>query len=137
MSHAVLHTLKSPALIRRQFNQAVRVRSIIIQSSDAARAPKKLKLVINRPSVGFDDLADAEEPSVAQVIELSEADVREGKTIPLRYVRFQGVNSLHVCLSVVSSFTKLTISQILVDSNHGEEDETRIDSIDIFGVSAE
>lgn len=43
---------------------------------------------------------------------------RNGERVPVRFVRFQNVNSLH----------------IFVASNHGGEDETRVDSIDIFGV---
>ena len=40
---------------------------------------------------------DAEEQqAVVQEIELSEEDVREGKKVPLRFVRFQSINSLHV-----------------------------------------
>jgi hypothetical protein len=62
------------------------------------------KLVINKPSIGFEDVQDAEEPSVAQVIELSETTVKEGSPIPLRFVRFQSVNSLHVSILVSLTF---------------------------------
>lgn len=58
-----------------------------------AQAPRKIKLLINRPTLGFDDVDDGE---VAQEFELTEDQVREGKKIPLRYVRFQAVNTLHV-----------------------------------------
>lgn len=75
------------------------MRSIIIQSSSAEQAPKGIKLLINRPSLGFEDVEDADEPAVAQVLELSQADVKEGKRVSLRFVRFQAVNSLHVRLS--------------------------------------
>ena len=43
---------------------------------------------------------------------------RGGKRIPLRFVRFQNVNSLH----------------IFVASNQGGEEETMINSIDLFGL---
>ena len=79
-----------------QFNQAVRVRSIVLMSKDAARAPKNIKLFINRPSLGFEDVEDANEPAAAQVLELSNEDVVEGRPVVLRFVRFQSVNSLHV-----------------------------------------
>jgi len=52
------------------------------------------------------------------VIVLSEGDVQDGKRIPLRFVRFQSVNSLH----------------IFVKSNQGSKDETRIDALDVFGL---
>jgi hypothetical protein len=83
-----------------QFNQSVRVRSVVLQSSDPDKAPKTIKLVVNRPSLAFNDVEDANEKDFAQVIQLSDVDVKEGRRIPLRYVRFQSVNSLHVsCLS--------------------------------------
>ncbi|KII88857.1 hypothetical protein PLICRDRAFT_53376 [Plicaturopsis crispa FD-325 SS-3] len=108
-------------LLNVPFNQAVRVRSIVIQSSSLPQAPKTIKLLTNRPSLGFEDVEDAVEPEVAQVLELSEQDVKDGKRIPIRFVRFQAVNSLH----------------IFVASNQGGEDETRIDVLDVFGVPVE
>jgi hypothetical protein len=97
------------------------VKSIIIKSTDIEHAPKKIKLAVNRPSLGFDDVTDAEEPAVAQVLELDEETVKEGKPVPLRFVRFQNVNILHV----------------FVASNHGDEEETRINAIDVIGVPVE
>lgn len=84
-----------------QFNQAVRVRSIEVQSSCAENAPKRIKLLINRPSLGFEDVDEAAEPDVAQILELSPGEAEEGQRVPLRYVRFQSVNSLHVCVYFV------------------------------------
>jgi hypothetical protein len=75
----------------------VRVRSIVLQTPSREQAPKTVKLLINRPSLGFEDVEDADEPDVAQILEISEDEVKEGKRIPLRFVRFQAVNSLHVC----------------------------------------
>lgn len=107
-------------LITIPFNQTVRVKYITIRTdaAHAAQAPREIKLVINRQSVGFEDVADAKEPEVAQVITLSKAQVTEGQKVPLRFVRFQNVTSLH----------------IFVASNQDEEDETRIDAIDVFGT---
>lgn len=80
-----------------QFNQSVRVRSLIIKSSgNPEQAPKLIKLFINKPALGFEDVEEAEEPEAAQVIELTEEQVKNGLPIPLRYVRFQAVSSLHV-----------------------------------------
>ena len=78
-----------------QFHQSVRVRSVVLQSSDPGMAPKTLKLIVNRPSLAFNDVEDADEKDFAQVIELSDVDVKEGRRVPLRFVRFQSVNSLH------------------------------------------
>ncbi|KAJ7191065.1 galactose-binding domain-like protein [Mycena pura] len=79
------------------FNQSVRIRSIVIKSSGGDTAPKRVKLLVNRPSIGFEDVEDAEESDVAQILDLSPDDVRQGRPMPLRFVRFQTVNSLHAC----------------------------------------
>ena len=81
-----------------QFNQSVRVRSIAIQSSSLDNAPKTIKLLVNRPSLGFEDVEDADEPEVAQILDIPKQDVQQGTPINVRYVRFQAVNSLHVRL---------------------------------------
>jgi len=103
------------------FNQAVRVRSIVLISKDATRAPENIKLFINRPSLGFEDVENASEPDAAQVLKLTSEDVEKGTPIILRFVRFQSVNSLH----------------IFIQSNHGGEDESRLDVLDVLGVPVE
>jgi len=103
-------------LLNIHFNQRVRVRSIVLRSADPQQGPKKIKLLVNRTAIGFEDVQDGGE--VAQVIEeVSDDAIREGQPIPLRYVRFQSVNSLH----------------IFVESNHGGVDQTRINSVDVLG----
>jgi len=99
------------------FNQAVRVKSIVLHTANSQQGPKLIKLLVNRVAIGFEDVEDAEEPEAAQVLELSEGTVKEGQSIDLRFVRFQSVNSLH----------------IFVSSNQGGEEATRIDAIDILG----
>ncbi|KAL1745435.1 PITH domain-containing protein [Schizophyllum fasciatum] len=103
------------------FNQAVRIRSLVLHTANASQGPKLVKLFVNRPNIGFEDVEDASDGEVAQTIELTEDDVRSGKPIALRFVRFQSVNSLH----------------LFVASNQGGEDETRIDAVDVFGVPVE
>ncbi|KAI5122007.1 hypothetical protein M0805_001839 [Coniferiporia weirii] len=106
-------------LLNVHFNQSVRVRSIVIhvKEENLSYAPKSIKLFINRPSIGFEDVEDASDAETAQVLELMESDVRQNNPIVLRYVKFQKVNSLH----------------IFVASNQGDESTTRIDGIDFFG----
>lgn len=108
-------------LLNLHFNQLVRVRSIAIASSNVPQAPKSVKLMVNRSSIGFEDVEDAVEPAVAQVLDLTKEQVEEGQKIVLRFVRFQNVSSIH----------------IFIESNQGEEDKTRIDSVDIFGTTVE
>jgi len=105
-------------LMNIPFNQAVRVQAISIKAGELAHAPKLIKIAVNNPHIGFDDIESANEPQVAQVLELTEEQVTDGSPIPLRFVRFQAVSSLH----------------IFVASNHGGEDETRINAIDVLGL---
>ncbi|KAI0282139.1 PITH domain-containing protein [Russula aff. rugulosa BPL654] len=104
-------------LLNIYFNQAVRVKSLVLHTANSQEGPKLIKLLINRNALGFEDVEDAEEPEAALVQELSEDTVKEGEQIVLRFVRFQSVNSLH----------------IFVSSNQGGGEVTRIDAIDIFG----
>jgi len=105
-------------LLNIPFNQTVRIRAIALKTSNVPQGPRCIKLLINRPSLAFDDVEDADEIQFAQVLEVTEDQLKEGQRIPLRFVKFQTVNSLHM----------------FVASNQGGEDETRIDSLDIFGT---
>jgi hypothetical protein len=115
-------------LLTITFNQAVKVRSIVLKSTVQDKAPKsvscswfivstthafksclkQIKLLINRPSIGFEDVENASDKEVAQILELKLADIQSEQPIPLRFVRFQKVNSLHVSrdTSFSSAFTK-------------------------------
>ncbi|KAB5596498.1 hypothetical protein CTheo_135 [Ceratobasidium theobromae] len=104
-------------LINIYFNQAVRIRSIIIHTADAPYAPQTIKLAINRPALGFEDVESAAEPDMAQVIELSPDDIANSRRIALKYDLHPG--------------------QIFVASNQGSEDVTRINAIDVFGQPVE
>lgn len=75
------------------------MRGISIKCGDLAHAPKLIKIAVNKPNIGFDEFQDAKEPEVAQIVELDEQTVLEGKVIPLRFVRFQSVLSLSVSSS--------------------------------------
>ena len=124
-----------------QFHQSVRVRSVVLQTSDPDMAPKTLKLIVNRPSLAFNDVEDADEKDFAQVIELSDVDVKEGRRVPLRFVRFQSVNSLHASRPPLwlhlSDEIFISVNQIFVASNQGGADETRIDALDLYGTPVE
>ena len=78
----------------------VRIKALSVRSHEPSQGPFVVKILVNRPSIGFEDVQDAQEPEVAQVVQLSEEDVRVGKQIPLRFVRFQSVNSVHVSISL-------------------------------------
>ncbi|KAJ8585214.1 DUF1000-domain-containing protein [Rhizopogon salebrosus TDB-379] len=100
-------------LLNIEFNQAVRVRSLVLQAQE--RGPETLRLRINCSAIDFTNFEDSED---TQVIGLKADQVsKEGsaKLIPLHPTKFNHVNSLH----------------ILIESDH---DNTRIDAIDILGT---
>jgi len=108
-------------LLNVSFHQTVRIKALRVQSHKPSQGPSVVKILVNRPSIGFDDVQDAQEPEVTQVVELSEDQVSTGEQIPLRFVRFQYVNSVH----------------LFIKSNQDGSDETRIDELDLFGSLAQ
>jgi hypothetical protein len=81
----------------------VRIRTLVLRSAVAPkRGPKTLKLLVNKPSISFGDVDGTDDAAFAQVVTLCEEDVRDGRPVVLKFVRFQSVNSLHVrvCLSL-------------------------------------
>ena len=102
-------------LISIPFNEAVKIKAVSIFSGvSPGQAPRTVRLFVNHVAMDFGD-ADATEP--AQEIELTKEQVK-GEKVELRFVKFQKVQSLH----------------ILVKDNQEDEETTRIDSIDIYGV---
>lgn len=96
------------------FNQPVKIKYLSLFSGiSPTQGPKTVKLFINQPQFDF---SDADSHEATQELTLSEKEIK-GERVELRFVRFQSVNSLH----------------ILVKNNQGDEETTRIDSIDIFG----
>jgi len=118
---SLLSDVDEQLLLNISFLQMVRIKALRVRSHEPSQGPFVMKILVNRPSIGFEDVQDAQEPEVAQVVQLSEEDVRVGERIPLRFVRFQSVNSVH----------------LFVESNHGGSDRTRIDELDFFGTLAQ
>lgn len=88
---------------------------------EAPTRPRTIKLFSNKPhNLGFDE---AEDMSATQVIELSEIDWNKDGTanIPLRYVKFQNINSLVL---------------FVVDSD-GDSEKVRLDRIRLIGEAGE
>ncbi|GAA6000503.1 hypothetical protein JCM10207_008042 [Rhodosporidiobolus poonsookiae] len=107
-------------LLQIPLNQATRVRALRFSTlaSSAQFAPKTLKLFVNQSSVDFDS-AESNEP--AQELVLDDEQAQGKKAVELRFVRFQNVNHL----------------SIFVVDNQGGEDVTRIDKLELIGVSGE
>ncbi|EIE19587.1 DUF1000-domain-containing protein [Coccomyxa subellipsoidea C-169] len=105
-------------LLHIPFNQAVKLHSWAIKSvGSKGHAPRKVRLFINRPSLGFSEAADF--PAV-QEFQLSEEDL-EGKLLPLKLVKFQSVNIL----------------SIFIEDNQEEEETTQVQKIVLYGSTGE
>ncbi|OCU02656.1 hypothetical protein XELAEV_18008420mg [Xenopus laevis] len=98
------------------FNQPVKLYSMKLQCPDNGQGPKYVKIFINLPrSMDFDE-AMRSEPT--QAVELSADDIKEDSIVPLRYVKFQNVNSV----------------TLFVQSNQGDEEATRIAYLTFIGT---
>ncbi|CAO2594272.1 Thioredoxin-like protein 1, partial [Lemmus lemmus] len=103
-------------LITVAFNQPVKLYSMKFQGPDNGQGPKYVKIFINLPrSMDFEE-AERSEPT--QALELTEDDIKEDGIVPLRYVKFQNVNSV----------------TLFVQSNQGEEETTRISYFTFIGT---
>lgn len=102
-------------LITINFRQVVKLHSIRIKSLNADAAPDTVKIFANPINLGFDA---AESDPATQTLELSPEVVAEGQVIPLRFVKFQRVNSV----------------SLFFPSNHGGEDQTVIHKIQLYGA---
>ncbi|EPX75166.1 thioredoxin-like I protein Txl1 [Schizosaccharomyces octosporus yFS286] len=100
------------------FLEAVKIHSLSITpvKDNLSSAPKTLKLFINHPTVlSFEDAESFPATQVIEDIEYKSDD--EPLNIPLRFVKFQRVNSLI----------------IFVSSNVEDEETTQIGRLELFG----
>nr|XP_021143997.1 thioredoxin-like protein 1 [Columba livia] len=103
-------------LITVAFSQPVKLYSMKLQGPDNGQGPKYVKIFINLPrSMDFEE-AERSEPT--QALELTADDIKEDGIIQLRYVKFQNVNSV----------------TLFVQSNHGDEETTRITYFTFIGT---
>uniref|UniRef100_A0A8C0IFS7 Thioredoxin like 1 n=1 Tax=Bubo bubo TaxID=30461 RepID=A0A8C0IFS7_BUBBB len=83
---------------------------------NTGQGPKYIKIFINLPrSMDFEE-AERSEPT--QALELTPDDIKEDGIVQLRYVKFQNVNSV----------------TLFVQSNHGDEETTRITYFTFIGT---
>jgi hypothetical protein len=104
-------------LIQIPFQQAVKLQSVTIASNDGDQAPRRVKLFINRASLGFSEAADF---AATQEFELTEQQLG-GEPVQLKYVKFQAVNHL----------------SIFVEDNQGDEEVTRVGKIQLLGAAGQ
>ncbi|KAJ1730310.1 hypothetical protein LPJ61_003081 [Coemansia biformis] len=97
------------------FNQPIKLHSIMLKAP-LDKAPKNIKLFVNRTDIGFDDVATA---TATQEIEMTEDMYSGGGVVNLRYVRFQNVNSV----------------SIFVADNLGDNDVSAISQLAFIGTA--
>ncbi|EFN56865.1 hypothetical protein CHLNCDRAFT_144492 [Chlorella variabilis] len=71
-------------------------------------APKRVKLFVNRPTIGFSEAADS---AGVQEFDLTEADL-EGQQLPLKWVN---------------------VLTVFIESNQGDEETTIVQKVAVFG----
>ncbi|KAL4420910.1 hypothetical protein ABPG77_001251 [Micractinium sp. CCAP 211/92] len=101
-------------LIHIPFNTACKLSGLVVKSTKSAdQAPKRVKLFVNQPTIGFGEAADA---AGVQEFDLSEEEVK-GTQLQLKLVKF----------------TKVNVLTIFIESNQGDEDTTIVQKLAIFG----
>lgn len=86
--------------------------------SGLEKAPKNIKLFVNRGHMGFDETESVE---CTQALELSQEDYKETAVSALRFVKFQAVTRLI----------------LFVEDNLGGADETVIQQLVLYGQPVE
>lgn len=136
---------KHLTLLTCLLHAAVKLNSLVIKSSETeGKGPKRIRLFKNTPSIGF---GEAENAPAIQEFDLTEKDL-EGEALTLRSTSF--CSALHATHRSAHSnqhvfamycrfvkFQSLTCLSIFVASNQGDEDNTRVHKIAIFGQSGE
>ena len=106
-------------LISISFNQPVKLHSLRLNAPDDGTAPKTVKIFCNLTrTLGFDE---AEKTAAVQELSLTSENVAEDVLIPLKFVKFQYVQS-------VTMFIK---------DNQGDEETTIINSLSFIGTAVE
>ena len=100
-------------LISIAFKAKVKVHSMAIKAPADGRAPKSLKLFVNKPSM---DCSDGESMVADQEIELSAEQL--GERLELKFVKFQNVDRL----------------TLFIHANQGAEDSTALSGIKLWGA---
>eukprot|EP00035_Acanthoeca_spectabilis_P021426 m.438129 g.438129 ORF g.438129 m.438129 type:complete len:304 (-) comp18197_c0_seq1:47-958(-) len=107
-------------IISMGFTCPVRIHSIAFRcavnaaTAPDASGPKTIKLFVNQQAIDFDD---AESQAPIQVLEISAEQLESGEPVPLKYVKFQNVNTL----------------SIFLQDNQGETETTALTQISLYG----
>ncbi|KAK7096274.1 thioredoxin-like protein 1 [Littorina saxatilis] len=101
-------------IINIGFNQAVKIHSMRFQAPEE-NGPKTVKIFINQPTTLDFDSADSMAP--VQQLDLTPDDFKDGAIVPLKFVKFQNVQS----------------ATIFVKDNQTGAETTQIDYIGFLG----
>ncbi|KAF5750483.1 PITH domain-containing protein [Tripterygium wilfordii] len=104
-------------LIYIPFNQVIKLHSIVIKGPED-EGPKTVKLFSNKEHMGFSNVNDFP-PSDTAV--LSPENLKEGKPVVLKYVKFQNVRSL----------------TIFIEDNQSDSEVTKVQKIALYGTTVE
>lgn len=104
-------------LVNIAFHTKVRIHSITIKGPSDGTAPRRVKLYVNRASLGFSDVGSL---APAQEFVLT-SDQVAGEPVPLKLVKFQHVGMLSV----------------FVEDNQGGEETTRVLKLVVTGVAGD
>jgi hypothetical protein len=80
----------------------------------AASGPKTIKIFANQQAVDFDD---AESQVPVQTLELTQEQLQSGEPVPLKYVKFQNINTL----------------ALFLQNNQGETETTALTQVTLYG----
>lgn len=99
-------------LITLPFTEPVRIHSLSFRGP-RDQGPRQVKLFVNNENMGFDE---AESAAGVQTLELS-GEQLDGRLVPLRFVKFQRVQSL----------------TLFIDENMDDADTTVVSCIRVYG----
>jgi len=91
------------------FQQTVRLSGLSIGGPLGAEQPRVLKIFVNRPALGFEDVADVEP---AQAFQLADADLAPGAQLRLKVAKFNAVTSLHLFVEGPDGADKVAVSSL-------------------------
>jgi len=109
------HLIVGQLILELAYNQVVKVHSLKIKAPSNC-GPKTLKIFKNLPSTL--DFSDAESMVPTQELEVSADQLDGKKDIPLKFVKFQNVQTI----------------QIFIGNNQEGEELTQVDYLGIFGT---
>jgi hypothetical protein len=89
------------------FSQTVRLSAFSINGPKGNEQPVLVKLFVNRPALGFEDVADVEP---AQTCVITDTDLE--KELKLKVVKFGAVNSLHLFIEGPEGSDHVTVNSL-------------------------